>query len=195
MLRPEHSALGVGAGRECLIFYLADRLREVVASDLYGNKTWSTNIAREATREILQNPGKFCPRAFRGDHLQLAYADGTQLQFDANRFDICWSMSSIEHFGGHEKASQAVSEMARVTRPGGVLAIATEYLLLPEYQHPEYFTREEIARYLIDRHALPEEYLTESIIFPAGIHRVRRHVVLNDGQVQWTSILLLYRKR
>jgi len=36
-------------------------------------------------------------------------------------------LSSIEHFGGFAGARQAVEEMARVLKPGGVLALATEW--------------------------------------------------------------------
>jgi SAM-dependent methyltransferase len=206
MLRAEHTALGVGAGRECLSFYLADQLKEVVASDLYGNEAWTTNQGKEADGGILTRPQDFCPRPFRGDRLRFVYADGTRLNFDPDHFDLCWSMSSIEHFGGHDKAEQAVREMARVTRTGGVVAIATEYLLLSEQRHPEYFTQDQILKRLIDPHpqlqllgnidwnALPREYLADSIVLPHGVHRVRRHVVLNDGSVQWTSVMLFYRK-
>ena len=115
-------------------------------------------------------------------------------------------MSSIEHFGGHEAAARSMQEMARVTKPGGVVAVATEYLLLEEYSHPEYFTRSEVSGYLINAtpnlrlvgdvcwDTLPDEYLIDSIVFPGGIERHRRHVVLNDGSVQWISILLFFSK-
>ena len=97
--------------------------------------------------------------------------------------------------------------MARVTKPGGCVAIATEYLLLPEYSHPEYFTKEEIHRRLVcasdDLELISEidwklpfpEYLIDSSTVPNGVDRRRRHVVLNDGHVQWTSIMLIFRKR
>ena len=99
----------------------------------------------------------------------------------------------------------AVREMARVVRPGGIVAIATEWLLLQEYTHPEFFNRSEVFQYLVDPfdnlelispvdfHTLTYEYLVDSIVYPSGIKRLRRHVILNDGRVQSTSIFLFFR--
>lgn len=139
--------------------------------------------------------------------IQFVIGSGTDLEFPDAEFDFCWSMSSIEHFGGHDAAAQTMREMARVIKPGGVVAVATEYLLLPEYRHPEYFTSSELRQSIIDASdclelvseldetLVPYEYLIDSIIVPAGVDRRRRHVVLNDGNVQWTSVMLFFRKR
>ena len=200
-------ALGVGAGREATIFWLADRIAHVTATDLYGNETWSNTSGAEATAEILSDASKFCPRSFRTDHVTFQIADGTSLPFATNSFDFCWSLSSIEHFGGHEAAAKAMREMSRVTKLGGIVCVATEYLLLPEYQHHEYFNRRDLETYiigaspdlqLVDSMAwdLPApEYLIDSVALWSGVHRRRRHVVLNDGEVQWTSAILFLRKR
>jgi len=206
MLKPDYSAVGVGAGREGLIFWLGDRLREVVATDLYGNTAWSGRYGREADSTILNDPSRFCPRPIKLDGIRFLTMDGTRLQFPDQSFDISWSLSSIEHFGGHHKAAQAVREMARVTRTNGIVVIATEYLLLEEYSHPEYFNKQQLLKYVvhaspalelvepIDFSFPPVEYLIDSIVFPNEVSRRRRHVVLNDGHVQWTSILLFMRK-
>jgi len=199
--------LAVGAGRECLIFYFADRIREVVALDLYGNALWSATGGREATEEVIHNTERFNLKAVDLRKIRFANCSGTDIKEPDASFDFCWSMSSIEHFGGHEAAATAMREMARVTRPGGIVAVATEYLLLPEYTHEEFFNQKDIQQYLID--SVPElqlisgvnwdtltpEYLIDSIAVPQGVDRLRRHVVLNDGAVQWTSVMLFFRKR
>ncbi len=208
MIRPEHSALGVGAGRECVIFWLADRLSRVVATDLYGNEEWSTEGGAEANPAVLEDPQAFCPRTFERNAVEFRIMDGTDLSsFEDGTFDIAWSLSSIEHFGGHERAGDAVREMGRVVRPGGVVVVATELLLLDNHSHPEYFRRKEIEQYVVsstDRLELiepvdwtlpPTEYLIGSVVVPQGVDRTRRHVVLNDGENQWTSILLFFRRR
>jgi SAM-dependent methyltransferase len=206
MLKPDHSAVGVGAGREGLIFWLSDKLREVVATDLYGSGAWCTLHGREADPAVLTDPSQFCPRPIKADRIRFLTMDGTRLELPDESFDIAWSLSSIEHFGGHDQAAQAVREMARVTRINGIVVIATEYLLLEEYSHPEYFSKQELFKYVvhaspdlelvepIDFSLPPAEYLIDSIALPIGIHRRRRHVVLNDGAVQWTSIILFMRK-
>jgi len=205
MIQPHHKAIGVGAGRECVIFWLGDRLRTVVASDLYGGAGWSDTGGREADQAVLEDPQRFCPRPIRSDVIEFKTLDGTDLSiYPADTFDFGWSLSSIEHFGSHERAADAVRELARVIRPGGVVALATEYLLLPEQTHVEYFNRQDLEDFvinatpdleLVEWSLPPADFLIDSIVFPNGIDRVRRHVVLNDGSVQWTSVLLFLRKK
>lgn len=207
MLSNDKTALGVGAGRECVIFYLCDRLKSVVATDLYGNKKWNSIFGKESDPNFLRFPEKYCPKPFNQEHLKILKMDGTNLQFDDNSFDIVWSLSSIEHFGGHEASSKAVNEMARVTKPDGIVVIATEYLLLDEYTHQEYFNKSDLHKYIIKANknlklvqdidfSFPSpECLIDSILFnPEGVLRLRRHIVLNDGKIQWTSILFFLRK-
>jgi SAM-dependent methyltransferase len=202
MLQPANCALGVGAGREPLIYYFGDQLNQVTALDLYGNEQWTN----EANADVLRHPERWCPKPADFQHIRFVTGDGTKLNFADGQFDFCWSLSSIEHFGGHEAAAVSMREMARVTKSGGIVAVATEYLLLPEYRHPEYFNACDLERHIIAASpdlrlvsdinwgTLPPEYLTDSIVVPQGVDRRRRHVVLNDGEVQWTSILMFLRK-
>jgi SAM-dependent methyltransferase len=207
MVRPDYRAIGVGAGRECVIYWFGDRLAYVLATDLYGNEEWSNTGGREASADVLESPQQFCPRPMRDDAVEFQVMDGTDLSVPDESFDIAWSLSSIEHFGGHEAAATAVRELGRVVRPGGMIVVATEYLLLQEHQHPEYFNRTEIEKYVvnasddlelvepIDWSLPPTDYLIDSIVLPTGVHRLRRHVVVNDGNVQWTSALFFLQKR
>lgn len=207
LVRPDARALGVGAGREPVIFWLSDRIEHVTATDLYGNETWSTNNSAEAPAEIVAHPEHFCARSFDMAKVRFEHADGTKLPYADASFDLTWSLSSIEHFGGHEAAAQAVREMERVLKPGGVACIATEYLLLEDQYYFEFFTRQEIERYLINAAggmtladgiswALPPlEFLIDAVKFPEGVDRRRRHIVLNNGDFQWTSIIIFLRKQ
>jgi SAM-dependent methyltransferase len=208
MIQPDHRAIGVGAGRECVIFWLGDRLRQVVATDLYGSGDWANVGGREADAAVVENPQNFCPRPIRPETIEFKVMDGTNLSaYPDATFDFSWSLSSIEHFGSHERAADAVAEMARVVRPGGVVVVATEYLLLEEQHHPEFFNQSEMEEYVIRASPLleliepmdwslpPTDYLIDSVVYPSGIDRARRHVVLNDGTVQWTSFLAFFRRK
>jgi SAM-dependent methyltransferase len=208
MLQPEHRAVGVGAGRECVIYYLADHIFQVVATDLYGDVGWSGSGGKEADLRLLEESKKICPSSVDFSKISFESRDGTNLGYPDNSFDFAWSLSSIEHFGGHAAARRALEEMGRVVRPGGVIAVATEMLLLEEHSHPEYFTRSEIMHELIEPcksgleligdvnfDTLTFEYLVDSICVPHGVDRRRRHVVLNDGNNQWTSVLLFFRSK
>ena len=205
MLATGHRALGVGVGRECVIFYLADHVASVTATDLYGEAGWSDARGREADLALLEEAKRHCPPGTDLSKIVFETQDGTALGYAPDSFDFAWSLSSIEHFGNHAAAQKAISEMARVVRPGGVVAVATEMLLLEEYAHPEYFTPSQVINELVvpfanlalvdpvDFRTLPYEYLVDSIVVPAAVDRRRRHVVLNDGKVQWTSVMLFFR--
>jgi SAM-dependent methyltransferase len=201
------TAIGVGAGRECVIFWLGDHIGRVVATDLYGNEEWTSGGGREADAAVLENPQQFCPRPINASAIEFRTMNGLALEYPDESFDIAWSLSSIEHFGGHDNAAMAVREMSRVLRPGGVAAIATECLLLDDQESDEYFTRGQIEEFVINATpslelvepvdwSLPApDYLIDSVVVPGGAGRFRRHVVLNNGLIQWTSILVFLRKR
>ena len=212
MLGADAKGLGVGAGREPLLFYFADRIQSVVGTDLYGNSTWSQQSegGNEADAGILADVDRYCSRSFRKSNLALRNMDGRKLEFEVGEFDFVWSLSSIEHFGGHEAAAESVREMARVTRKGGIVAIATEFILTPNSpDHEEYFTKDMFEKYVLNAspdlklvqsmdYTLPGlEYLLDPIMvhLAGDVHRCRHHIVLNDGRVQWTSVMCFFVKR
>jgi hypothetical protein len=82
-----------------------------------------------ANPDILSHPEAYAPFPYRRDRLTFMRMDGRHLEFADATFDIAYSLSSIEHFGGMEGAVATLREMTRVLKPGGVLALATEYVL------------------------------------------------------------------
>ena len=208
-MTPNARALGVGAGREPVLFYLADRIESVTGIDLYGNRQWSSSGGKEADENLLKDVSKYCPRHFDISKLSLLVMDGTKLNFNNGAFDFTWSLSSIEHFGGHENARKSIQEMARVTKSGGIVVVATEFIITPGIKdHPEYFTREMFEKYVLNasralfpvqamNYDLPSlEYLNDPIMVNLGndVHRIRHHIILNDGTYQWTSAICFFRK-
>jgi SAM-dependent methyltransferase len=207
-IRPDAKGLGVGAGHEPLLFYFADRIAEVVGTDLYGNAQWSAGGGKEADAGILEDAAKFCPRAFNRSRLRLRVMDGTDLKFDDDTFDFVWSLSSIEHFGSHKAARKSVSEMGRVTKPGGVVVVATEFIIGPKGKdHPEYFTRKNFDEFVLNAspNLLPIQPMNYSLppaecldhpinVGTKDVHRIRHHIVLDDGNVQWTSAMVFFEK-
>jgi SAM-dependent methyltransferase len=118
--------LSVGAGSEEPLFWLANRVAEVVATDTYGTGAFA---GAEGSAAMLANPAGLAPYPYRRDHLEVRSMDARELQFADASFDVVYSLSSIEHFGTPADIRRAAREMARVTRPGGHLVIATEVLL------------------------------------------------------------------
>ncbi len=125
-LREDADALAVAAGHEEPLFWMANRVRRVVATDIYGEGGFA---AREADASMLEDPGAFAPYPYREDHLDVRSMNALDLDFPDGSFDIVFSLSSIEHFGGPADVQRAAQEMARVLRPGGHLIIVTECLV------------------------------------------------------------------
>jgi SAM-dependent methyltransferase len=122
------SYVSVGAGHEHVLYWLANHVGRVVATDMYEG-TWQDQRAREGDPVVLENPDQYAPFPYRRDRLEFMRMDGRALRFPDATFDVAYSLSSIEHFGGFDGAAQTVREMARVIKPGGVLALATEYVI------------------------------------------------------------------
>lgn len=123
LLAEDRTALGVGAGDERPIFWLANRMGRVVATDIYGEGRFAD---REASAVMLTDPASRAPYPYREDRLEVRRMDGRSLEFADASFDVVFSLSSIEHFGTSRDIRRAAREMARVLKPGGHALIATE---------------------------------------------------------------------
>ena len=216
VLNESSIGLGIGAGREALMYYFSNKVKYVIATDLYDEDSiWMTN-AKEGDPEILCDSDKFAPFPYRKEHLEIKRMDGCKLEFPDNTFDFIWSCSSIEHFGGHEKAAESMEEMERVLKPGGVLALATEFVLsqsvIPSFksEHPDFFNLEDLYKYLIASHnlklvqeidfSMDEYYINNYIKLPEESHSPhtikhrKPHIVLCQDNVLFTSIFIFFQK-
>jgi ubiquinone/menaquinone biosynthesis C-methylase UbiE len=91
--RGDESVLDVGCGDGGVARLLRERVRELVAIDVEEFTTW-VNL-----------PG-----------LTFRVADGEQLPFEAESFDVVHSKDSLHHM---ERPEQALAEYRRVVKPGG----------------------------------------------------------------------------
>jgi ubiquinone/menaquinone biosynthesis C-methylase UbiE len=117
------SVLAIGAGQERMAFWLANRMDRVVATDTYGEGSFAW---REATAQMLENPAAYAPFPYREDRLEVRYADARALPFPDASFDVAFSLSAIEHFGGPAEVARSAREMGRVLKPGGHAMVVTE---------------------------------------------------------------------
>jgi SAM-dependent methyltransferase len=125
VLRDDARVLGVGAGREATIYWLTRHVGEVVATDLYRTEDdWSES---DSSADMLTDPGRYWDGEWNPDRLTVRHMDALELDFPDDTFDAIFSSSSIEHFGDFPDVRRSVEEMFRVLRPGGVLALATEF--------------------------------------------------------------------
>jgi SAM-dependent methyltransferase len=193
--------LSVGAGHEPVLYWLANRVRGVIATDMYGG-IWQAEGAREGDDTVLEDPRHFAPFSYREDRLVFMKMDGRHVAFRADTFDVVYSLSSIEHFGGVAGARAAVAEMARVLKPGGVLALATEYVIggnphheafQPEqvhalFDHPSLSLIEPIDERVWDR------YECQAVDLRVNPHQTPHMVVTDLGSV-FTSVMAFFRKQ
>ena len=147
-LTKNSKAIGIGAGREEILFYLANNISHVHATDLYDAKDWKNF----APTDFPENPKKYAPFPYNEDALTVLRMDGTKLEFPSESFDIAFSFSSIEHFGGknHSGALKSLKEIERVLKRGGIAVIATEYIINNK-EHPEFFNERTIYSDLINK--------------------------------------------
>jgi SAM-dependent methyltransferase len=125
LLDDRTEALSVGAGNERILFWLANRIGRIVATDIYGEGRFADG---EAGASMLTDPASHAPYPYRSDHLEVLAMDGRELEFDDASFDFVFTVSSIEHFGGAGDIARAASEIGRVLRPGGHAVIVTDCL-------------------------------------------------------------------
>lgn len=151
-LSKDCAAIGIGAGKELVLFYLANHLSRVHATDLYDTKEW----ASFAPSDFPENPQKYAPFPYDESALAVSRMDATSLSFPSDSFDVAFSFSSIEHFGGenHSGALQSVNEIGRILKPGGIAVIATEYIIngkqAPDLSN-QFYNSQTIYSDLIDR--------------------------------------------
>ena len=214
-LNEKSTAIGVGSGREAILYYLANKVKHVYATDLYKVRNWM----EAAPSDFPENPKKYAPFPYKEDALTVLRMDGTKLEFPSESFDIAFSFSSIEHFdsGGknnHSGALRSLKEMERVLKPGGLAVITTEYII-NDKEHLEFFNKRTIYSDLIDK--LERLKLVEpldlrittktldTVIDYSSIgvswnninndyKRTHPHIVLRIKNILFTSIMLVFQK-
>lgn len=125
-LREDAELLGVGAGNEPTLFHLTRFVRRVFATDLYlSGGDWEES----ASAPMLTDPGRFYGAPWHARRLVVQHMDALDLRYEDASFDGVFSSSSLEHFGGLAEVRQALDEIHRVLKPGGVLSLSTEFRL------------------------------------------------------------------
>jgi SAM-dependent methyltransferase len=200
-LRDDASFLSVGAGHEHVLYWLANHVRRVVATDMYEG-VWQGERAREGDPIVLEHPEQYAPFPYRRDHLEFLRMDGRSLKFPDETFDVTYSLSSIEHFGGFDGAAQTMREMARVLKRGGILALATEYVLSGP-SHEETFQPAEVHALLnasgltlvepIDERVY-NRYESEPVDLADNPYR-SPHMTVRLGDTIFTSVMAFLRKQ
>lgn len=203
--------LGVGAGAENTMHWLTRHVRAVHATDTYlHDDDWN----RYANAQLMLDPEATFAGEWNPRRLVVQHMDGRALRYEDGSFDGVFSSSSIEHFGDAGDVRRSLEEICRVLRPGAIAAISTEYRLAgppPGLPNVLMFDaaqlRElvaglpwelvsplstEISQATIDT-AIP--FATAAADFAAGRDWSDwPHIVLREGDLEWTSVHLTLRK-
>lgn len=115
--------LSVAAGFERLLYYMANHIGRVVATDIYGEGDFKD---LEAAKDFLINPEEYRPYEYDRERLSALKMNAFKLHFPDDFFDFAFCLSSIEHFGGVANAAKAIAEMGKVVRPGGLVIVTTD---------------------------------------------------------------------
>lgn len=200
-LRDDVSVLSVGAGHEPILYWLANNVGGVVATDLYDG-AWRSTGAAEGDRRVLTHPWEFSPFPYRRERLRFLPMNGTALGLAADTFDVAYSLSSVEHFGGWAGSRRSVEEMARVLKLGGLLVLATEWIVRGPSRE-EVFLPDEF-RSLIDVASLElVEPLDDRVWarYAGSAIDLRRnpfetpHMLVKIDETVFTSVFVFLRKR
>jgi SAM-dependent methyltransferase len=126
-------AIGLGVGREPLMYYFARRCAEVIATDLYGSDSAWEEARVETVDAILEASPLDYPR----ERLKVRNADMRALGVPDASIDFAWSCSSLEHVPTLFDVVRVLDELARVLRDRGLAILTTEYCVTePPYLLP-----------------------------------------------------------
>jgi len=173
LLREDVRILSVGAGHETVLFWLANRVPKVVATDIYGEGAFGE---KEADRSMVTDPASFSPYPYRESHLEVRHMDATKLEFPDGSFDAVFTLSSIEHFGSWENIRRASRELGRVLRPGGSAFVVTEcFLGRSAFTHgvQEAASKVTGGRFFGSMRVFTPETLQSQIVEPSGLQLVQ----------------------
>ncbi|MCB0167050.1 MAG: class I SAM-dependent methyltransferase [Anaerolineae bacterium] len=147
--QPEWQALDVatGAGHTAMLF--APHVAHVIASDL--TEPMLTKTAQLAAERGLTN-------------LETRSADAEALSFDDNAFDLVTCRLAFHHF---PNPHQALSEIARVLKPGGIFGLS-DNITVPDKQAAGYYNAYEKLRDPSHHWVYPQVRL-EAMLEKAGL--------------------------
>ena len=202
-LNNNSKAIGIASAKEALLFYLANHVNHVYATDLYDSTK-----DRNAPSDFPENPKKYTPFPYKEDALTVLRMDATNIKFPSESLDIAFSISSIEHFGGknHSGALGSLKEIERVLKAGGISVITTEYIV-NDKEHPEFFNRRTIYDDLVNK--LEKLQLVEPLdlrittrtldtamgVFDDTADITHPDILLRYGDLLFTSVMLVFQKQ
>jgi hypothetical protein len=192
-----------GAGRERLVYALANRVGNLLATDLYTeNSTW-VGARTSSPKDWLLEAAPFEVDASR---LDAAFMDMTAIEHEPNSIDFCYSSCAFEHIGKERQTFvDHLAAVRNILKDGGVYVLTTElnYGATIETPHNFFFSMSDLLSIVSDSGLsaepvfdarLAKAHLNRPSIDPKvfGLPMVSQPVVtpLRHGRV-FTSVMLI----
>jgi SAM-dependent methyltransferase len=131
VLRDDAVGISFGAGRELLLYAVANHVRHLWATDLYNPATaWPDARTHDIDAFVRADP----PFPTRIDRLSARDMDMREIAFPDESFDFAYSSSAVEHIGRWDDFRTHLNEVRRVLKPGGVYVMTTDIIYGPAWE-------------------------------------------------------------
>ncbi len=137
-LRPGMRGLGFAVGTEPLASLFVSHGCEVLGTDLdlsakgaVDEGNWA-GTGQYATGLEAMNKRGICTPEELAARASFRFVDMNHIPDDLTGFDFLWSSCAVEHVGSLELSKQAVMNMMRCLKPGGVAVHTTEFNVLSD---------------------------------------------------------------
>ena len=117
-LKGDEKVLDVGCGRGLLLIGVAKKLSGKGRAT--GVDIWSDDLSKNTKEATLANVKA---EGLAADKVKIETGDATALPFEAASFDVVVSSICLHNIPSPEGRAKAVSEIYRVTKPGGRIAL------------------------------------------------------------------------
>ncbi|MCB1582667.1 MAG: class I SAM-dependent methyltransferase [Marinicella sp.] len=126
MLNGNSTGIAFGAGKERLIYSVMEKVKKLIATDLYNvNSKWIGTKTNNPKDYLLNR----APFAVDPDRLDAKYMDMREISFPDNSFDFAYSSCVFEHISSDDAGFvEHLNEVKRTLKEGGLYVMTTEYI-------------------------------------------------------------------
>ena len=131
-------------------------------------------------------------RRLTAKRLSVLVTDARRLGIASERVDVIISNSTLDHFGSREEFLEALSELARVLRPGGRIVLTLDNPANPLYPALRWITRRGWAPYALGY--TPSVAQVESDLGRLGLSVLDREWLIHNPRLVSTLLFRLLRR-
>lgn len=164
------SVLDIGSPKLLSVYLAAKYQHQVFATDIFDETIFTM---WQRYYEDFQNNGKHEHPRYIAE-LQ----DARNLKYDDNKFDVVFSVSVIEHIP-HDGDAEAMREIARVLKPGGIAIVEVPYALkaYDTFKDSKVYEREFDGEPVFYQRHYDDQAVEHRLLRPSGLEVVEEIVL------------------